>query len=186
MTHLLNSCTWQHQWERPVPYTNNSTAQLIEYWNKNSLSCRTQISNLQTHHILTSQSYSCVAKRNSILYCGGLHTIWFRFLFHNKSAMLQVKVWYFISSTFTQIDPKNRQLWFGPVWFLNVLTIPRLRRHNTHSHALFCQLQLKKRSSQLLQKCHSQKISYISCYVAVCETISRKLLTINQLINLIL
>ena len=24
-THLLNSCTWQHQWERPVPYTNHST-----------------------------------------------------------------------------------------------------------------------------------------------------------------
>jgi len=28
--HLLNSCIWQHQWERPVPYANHSTAQLIE------------------------------------------------------------------------------------------------------------------------------------------------------------
>jgi len=25
------SGTWQHQWERPVPYTNHSTAQLIGY-----------------------------------------------------------------------------------------------------------------------------------------------------------
>jgi len=29
-THLLNPRTWQHQWERPVPYTNHCTAQPIE------------------------------------------------------------------------------------------------------------------------------------------------------------
>ena len=29
-THLPNSCTWQHQWQRPVPYTNHSTANLNE------------------------------------------------------------------------------------------------------------------------------------------------------------
>jgi len=29
-THLLNPCTWQHQWERPVAFANHYTAQLIE------------------------------------------------------------------------------------------------------------------------------------------------------------
>jgi len=28
--HLLNSCTWQHQWGNLEPYTTHSTAQLIE------------------------------------------------------------------------------------------------------------------------------------------------------------
>jgi len=26
--HLLNSCTWRHQWDTPVRYANHSTAQL--------------------------------------------------------------------------------------------------------------------------------------------------------------
>jgi len=56
---------------RPVPYTINSTAQLIENENNSQVGYRIQISNLQTKHILTSQSYWCVAKRNSTLYCDG-------------------------------------------------------------------------------------------------------------------
>jgi len=48
-----------------VPYTNHSTAQLIENWNNSQVSYRIQISNLPTQHIVTSQSYLCVAKRNS-------------------------------------------------------------------------------------------------------------------------
>jgi len=42
------------------------------YWKIEKLfSYRVQISNLQTQHILTSQSYSCFAKRNSTMYCNG-------------------------------------------------------------------------------------------------------------------
>jgi len=57
LCHWMKPLPWKFsayatEWERPVPCTNHSTAQLIEYWNKNSLSCRNQISNLQTHHIL--------------------------------------------------------------------------------------------------------------------------------------
>jgi len=62
---FINWCIWQHHWERPVPYTNQSTAQLNENYNNSQISYRIQISNLQTQHILTSRSYSCVAKRYS-------------------------------------------------------------------------------------------------------------------------
>jgi len=50
---------------RPVPYTNHSTAQLVENWNSSKISYRIQTSNLQTQHILRLQSYSCIAKRKS-------------------------------------------------------------------------------------------------------------------------
>jgi len=43
-------------WERPVPYTNQSTAQLIENY-------LIRIYNLQTQHILMPQSYSWVVKQ---------------------------------------------------------------------------------------------------------------------------
>jgi len=48
-----------------MPYTNHSTAQLIENSNNSQVSYLMQVSNLQTQHILTPQSYSRVAKRNS-------------------------------------------------------------------------------------------------------------------------
>jgi len=51
--------------ERPVPCANHSTAQLIENWNNSQVNYCIQVSNLQTQHILTSQSYLRVAKRNS-------------------------------------------------------------------------------------------------------------------------
>jgi len=44
---------------------NHSTAQLIEDQKNSQVSYRNLIPNLQTQHILTSQSYSCVAKPNS-------------------------------------------------------------------------------------------------------------------------
>ena len=66
-THLSNSCTWQYQWERTVPYANHSTAQLIENWNNSQVSYRIHISNSQTQHILMSQNYSFVAERNNTL-----------------------------------------------------------------------------------------------------------------------
>ena len=61
-THLLNSCTWQQMW-RPVPYTNNSTARLIANKNNSKVTYCNQIGlfNLQTQHILTSQSYQYFA-----------------------------------------------------------------------------------------------------------------------------
>jgi len=43
-----------------LAYTNHSTAQLIENWNNSQISYHIQISNLQTQHPLTSQSYSCL------------------------------------------------------------------------------------------------------------------------------
>jgi len=45
--------------------SNQSTAQLTENENDSQVSYRIQISNLQTQHILMSQSHSWVAKRNS-------------------------------------------------------------------------------------------------------------------------
>ena len=48
-----------------MSYANHSTAQLIENENNSRAIYRIQISNLQTEHILTSQSYSCVVKRNN-------------------------------------------------------------------------------------------------------------------------
>jgi len=48
-----------------VPYANHFTAQLNENENNSQVSYRHQISNLQIQHMLTSQSYSCVAKRNT-------------------------------------------------------------------------------------------------------------------------
>jgi len=44
---------------------NHSTPQLIENWNNSQVSYHIDISNLQTQHILASQSCSCVAKRNN-------------------------------------------------------------------------------------------------------------------------
>jgi len=56
--------------QRPVLYTNNSSVQLIESYDNSQDSSCIQIShsyNLQTQHILRSQSYSCVTKRNTAL-----------------------------------------------------------------------------------------------------------------------
>ena len=63
--HLLNSCTWQQLW-RPVPYTNNSTARLTANKNNSQVTYCDQIglSNLQTQHIPTLQSYQCFAGRS--------------------------------------------------------------------------------------------------------------------------
>jgi len=67
---VWNQGSWQHQWERPVPYTNHSTAQLIEYQNKNSLISRNQTSNLQTHHILNVTKFfvRCQTQQYSLLW----------------------------------------------------------------------------------------------------------------------
>ena len=51
------------QWERPVYKSLHSTTPCN--YTKSQVNHGNQISNLQTHHILTSQSYSRVAKRNS-------------------------------------------------------------------------------------------------------------------------
>jgi len=47
-----------------MPYANHSIAQIIENSKNSQVSYHIQISNLQKQHILTSQSYSCIAKRN--------------------------------------------------------------------------------------------------------------------------
>ena len=51
--------------ERPVPYSNHSTAQFIDNQNNSHVGYRIQICNLQTQHINTSRTYSCVAKCTS-------------------------------------------------------------------------------------------------------------------------
>jgi len=48
-----------------MPYSNNATARLIVNKNNSQVSYCNQRSNLQTQHVLASQSYSCVAERNS-------------------------------------------------------------------------------------------------------------------------
>jgi len=50
-----------------MQYTNRSTAQLIENQNNSQVTYRNQISNFQTHHILSQQMYSYVAKGNSTI-----------------------------------------------------------------------------------------------------------------------
>jgi len=45
---ILNSCTWQHQWERLLLYTNHSTAQLTENWKNSQVSYHIQMCNVQT------------------------------------------------------------------------------------------------------------------------------------------
>jgi len=59
---FINSCTWQHQGGKPVPYTNNSTARLIQNWNNSQVSYRNQMSNLPMQQNFRSESYS---ERNS-------------------------------------------------------------------------------------------------------------------------
>jgi len=67
---LANSCTWQHQCKRPMPYTNHSTTQIIKHCSRLTSKLATAISYLIkkiAHSYFTKLFVCCQTQK----YCNG-------------------------------------------------------------------------------------------------------------------